>query len=353
MPILLQDLRFALRQIFRNPGFSLTAILSLTLGIGATVAVYSILYDAVLHPWPYAGIERIVDTWMTDNAGHERIPYLTGPQIRQLRQAQAVEDVVAFDYTDQTVTGDDVPEDVVAIRLTGTAFQFLGLTPVVGRYIVPSDAPDGQEPQPVTVLSYKFWQRHYRGDPAVAGKTIQIAHKSYTILGVMPPRFTWMDGDLYVPMKLEADQTHRYGTKIKLKPGIAMAAAESEALPLYRQFDHQTPNIFPKQYKLSVRGIAETYTHDLKNTMYLLFGAVALLLAIGCGNVSILLLARRGPATRVCRPLRSRSQRISHRTPAPHRIVALIHHRSGAGHRCRLPGHRVPRSAPPRPLLPL
>ena len=292
MPILLQDLRFALRQLFRNPGFSLTAVLSLTLGIGATVAVYSILYDAVLHPWPYAGIERIVDTWMTDNAGHERIPYLTGPQIRQLRQAQAVEDVVAFDYTSQTVTGGDVPEDVVAIRLTGSAFQFLGLAPVVGRYIVPSDAPDGQDPQPVTVLSYKFWQRHYRGDPAVVGKTIQIAHKSYTVLGVMPPRFTWMDGDLYVPMKLESDQTHRYGTKIKLKPGVTMASAESEFLPLYQQFDHQTPNIFPKQYKLSVRGIAETYTHDLKNTMYLLFGAVALLLAIGCGNVSILLLAR-------------------------------------------------------------
>jgi putative ABC transport system permease protein len=292
MPILLQDLRFALRQIFRNPGFSLTAILSLTLGIGATVAVYSILYDAVLHPWPYAGIERIVDTWMTDDAGHERIPPLTGPQIRQLRQAQAVEDVVAFDYTSQTVTGGDVPEDVTAIRLTGTAFQFLGLTPVVGRYIAPSDAPDSQDPQPVTVLSYKFWQRHYRGDPAVAGKTIQLAHKSYTILGVMPPRFTWMDGDLYVPMKLEADQTHRYNTGIKLKAGIAMASAESEFLPLYQQFDRQTPNVFPKQYKLSVRGIAETYTHDLKQTMYLLFGAVALLLAIGCGNVSILLLAR-------------------------------------------------------------
>jgi MacB-like periplasmic core domain len=201
MPILLQDLRFALRQIFRNPGFSLTAVLSLTLGIGATVAVYSILYDAVLHPWPYAGIERIVDVWMTDSTGRDGIWWLSGPQIRQLRQARSIEDVVVFDFTSQTVTGGDVPEDVTAIRLTGAAFEFLGLTPVLGRYIVPSDAPDGQDPQPVTVLSYKFWQRHYRGDPAVVGKTIQLAHKSYTVLGVMPPRFTWMDGDLYLPMK--------------------------------------------------------------------------------------------------------------------------------------------------------
>ena len=292
MPILLQDLRFALRQIFRNPGFSLTAVLSLTLGIGATVAVYSILYDAVLHPWPYAGIDRICDVWITDPAGHDRTWGLTGPQIRQLRQTHAAEDIPAFDFTSQTVTGTDLPDDVNAIMMTGSAFQFLGLTPLLGRYIVPADAPDGQDPQPVAVLSYKFWQRHYQGDRGVVGKTIQLTHKSYSILGVMPPRFTWMDGDVYLPLKLESDQTHRYEIHIKLKSGISMAAAEGEFRPLYQEFDRQTPNVFPKQFKISVRGLAETYTRDLKKTMVLLFGAVALLLAIGCGNVSILLLAR-------------------------------------------------------------
>jgi putative ABC transport system permease protein len=292
MQVLLQDLRYAFRQILRNPGFSLTAVLSLTLGIGATVAVYSILYDAVLHPWPYAGIDRICDVWITDNSGRDGTWGLTGPQIRQLRQTHAVEDIAAFDYTSQTVTGGDLPDDVTAIKMTGSAFRFLGLTPLLGRYIVPTDAPDGQDDQPVAVLSYKFWQRHYRGDPAVVGKTIQLTHKTYAILGVMPPRFTWMDGDVYLPLKLESDQAHRYGTKIKLKPGISTAAAEGEFRPLYQEFDRQTPNIFPKQFKVSVRGLAETYTRDLKKTMVLLFGAVALLLVIGCGNVSILLLAR-------------------------------------------------------------
>jgi len=292
MQILVQDLRFALRQIFRNPGFSLTAVLSLTLGIGATVAVYSILYAAVLHPWPYAGIDRICDVWLTDNAGRDDTWGLTGPQIRQLRQTHAVEDIAAFSFTSQTITGGDVPEDIIGIMTSGTAFQFLGLAPLLGRYIVPADAPDGHDPQFVAVLSYKFWQRHYRGDPAVVGKTIQVTHKNYTILGVMPPRFTWMDGDVYLPLKLESDQTHRYGTKIKLRPGVSMAAAEGEFRPLYQEFDRQTPNVFPKQFKISVRGLAETYTRDLKKTMVLLFVAVALLLAIGCGNVSILLLAR-------------------------------------------------------------
>lgn len=292
MQVVLQDLRFAFRQIVRNPGFSITAILSLTLGVGATVAVYSILYDAVLHPWPYAGIDRICEIWITDNAGHEGTWGLTGPQIRQLRQTHAVEDVVASNYTDQTVTGSDVPDDVVVDEMTGSHFQFLGMRPILGRYIMPADAPDGQDPQPVAVLSYKFWQRHYRGDPSVVGKTIQLNHKTYTILGVMPVRFTWRDGDVYVPLKMESDQLHRYGPEIKLKPGVSFEAAAAEFQPLFQQFDKQTPNVFPRQFKISVRGLADTYTRDLKETMYLLFGAVALLLAIGCGNVSILLLAR-------------------------------------------------------------
>ncbi len=292
MPILLQDLQFALRQIFRNLGFSLTAILSLTLGIGATVAVYSILYDAVLHPWPYAGIDRICDVWITDNTGHDWTWDLTGPQIRQLRRTQAVEDVVASSFSNQAITGSDVPDDVRLLEMTGSHIQFLGLPPLLGRYFVLSDAPDGQDPQPVAVLSFKFWQRHYRGDPAVVGKTIQVNHKTYTILGVMPVRFTWGDGEVFVPMKLASDQKHRYGTKIKLRPGVSFAAAEGEFRPLFQEFDRQTPNVFPKQFKISVRGLADTYTRDLKKTMFLLFGAVALLLAIGCGNVSILLLAR-------------------------------------------------------------
>ncbi len=292
MRILLQDLRYALRQIVRNPGFSLTAVLSLTLGIGATVAVYSILYDAVLHPWPYAGMDRICQVWQIDSAGREGMWGLTGPQIRQLRQAHAVEDVVGVDGWNLTVTGSDVPDDVQAVMLTGTGFQFLGMPALLGRYFVPADAPDGQDPQPVAVLSYKFWQRHYHGDPAIVGRTIQLTHKSYTVIGVMPPRFTWMDGEVYLPLKMASDQTQGYGFMFKLKPGVTTVQAESELAPLYQEFDHERPNWFPRKFKISVRRLATSYVRELGKTMYLLLAAVALLLAIGCGNVSILLLAR-------------------------------------------------------------
>jgi putative ABC transport system permease protein len=292
MHIFLQDLRYAFRQFGNHPGFALTAILSLALGIGATVSVFSIVYAVLMNPWPYAGADRICSVALLDKAGEDNWNGLTGPQIRQLRQARSVEDVMGLNQWNLTVTGSDVPEDVRGIYMTGSGFQFLGLPAMLGRNFLPSDAPEGQEPQQVVVLSHKFWQRHFNGDPSVVGKPIQMVHKTYTILGVLPPRFTWLDGDAYLPLNPSTSQTISYGTFIKLKPGVTRAAAAAELEPLFQQFAKQTPTHLPKQYKLEVRSLSYYYIHELGGTLALLFGAVGLLLAIGCGNVSILLLAR-------------------------------------------------------------
>jgi putative ABC transport system permease protein len=293
MHTFLQDLRFALRQMAKSPGFSLTAILSLALGIGATVAVFSVIYSAVLNAWPYAGFDRVCQINTLNKAGaDEGNPSLTGPQIRQLRQANAVEDIIGIDGWNLVITGSDVPEDVKSVGLTGNAFHFFGMPAMLGRYILPSDAPDTQDPQPVAVLSYNFWRRHFNGDPNIVGKNIQLVHKDYTILGVMPPRFTWRDGDVYLPLKLSQDQASLYAAMFKLKYGVSLAAAQAEFFPLFQQFDKQKPNYFPPQFRIVVRKTGKFYVRDLRGTLYLLFGAVALLLMISCGNVSILLLAR-------------------------------------------------------------
>ncbi len=292
MHTFLQDLRYAFRQFGNHPGFVLTAILSLALGIGATVSVFSIVYAVLMNPWPYVGADRICSVALLDKAGEDNWNGLTGPQIRQLRQARSLEDVMAINQWNLTVTGGDVPEDVRGVYLSGSAFQFLGLPAMLGRNFVPSDAPEGQEPQQVVVLSHKFWQRHFNGDSSVVGKPIQMVHKTYTILGVLPRRFTWLDGDAYLPLNPSTSQTITYGTFIKLKPGVTRAAAAAELEPLFQQFAKQTPNHLPKQYKLEVRSLSYYYMHELGGTLALLFGAVGLLLAIGCGNVSILLLAR-------------------------------------------------------------
>jgi putative ABC transport system permease protein len=292
MQKLLQDLRFALRQMARSPGFTLTAILSLALGIGATVSVFSVIYSAVLNAWPYAGFDRVCQINTIDKAGNEGGPGFTGPQVRQLRQVSAVEDVVAFNRWDLVVTGSDVPENLYALYFTGNAFQYFGMPTILGRYFLPSDAPDLQDPQPVAVLSYNFWRRHFNSDPNIVGKNIQLVHKDYTILGVLPPRFTWGDGDVYLPFKMSQAPDAMYGVILKLRPGVSLQAAEAQFRPLLQQFDKEKPNYYPAQYRIAVRKMGDYYVRDLRGTLYLLFGAVALLLAIGCGNVSILLLAR-------------------------------------------------------------
>jgi putative ABC transport system permease protein len=289
----LQDVRFAFRQFRNHAGFAITAVLSLALGIGATVSVFSIVYAVLMNPWPYAGADRICTISLLDKAGnYDSWSGLSGPQIRQLRQAHSLEGAMAGNEWSLTVTGGDVPEDVRGIYLTGNGLQFLGLPAMLGRNFLPSDAPDGQEPPRVVVLGHKFWQRHFNGDPSVVGKPIQLVHKTYTILGVLPPRFTWEDGDVYLPMNLSSSPTITYGLDIKLKPGVTQAAAVAELGPLFQQFAKESPAHFPKQYKLVVRNISYNYKHELGPTLALLFAAVGLLLAIGCGNVSILLLAR-------------------------------------------------------------
>jgi len=287
-----QDLCFASRQTIRNPGFSLIAILSLALGIGATVSVFSVIYSAVINAWPYADFDRVCQINTVSKSGDEGSPGLTGPEIQQLRQQSTVEDVLALDGWNLIITGRDVPEDVRGLYLSGGGFQFFGIPAMLGRYILPADAPDGEDPQPVVVLSYKFWRRHYNGDPTIVGKHIQLVHKDYTVLGVMPPRFTWGDGDVYLPLKMKQSAADIYGVRVKLRPGVSTAAAEAQLIPLFQQFDKNIPNRFPPQFRLKVYKTGDYYVRDLRRTLYLLFAAVALLLAIGCSNVSILMSAR-------------------------------------------------------------
>jgi len=293
MSTFLQDFRYAWRQLYKNRGISLTAILSLALGIGATVSVFSIIYAVIMNPWPYRGADRIGHIALLDKSGKEQSYGLNGPQTRELAKAHSLEYVVAFNGWNLTVTGSDVPEDLQAMYFTGNMFQMLGVPAMLGRYYLPTDAPDGQDPQPVIVLSYKFWMHHYNGDRSVVGKTIQLVHKTYSVIGVMPPHFGFLGADVYLPLKLSSAANEQYGTFLKLRAGVTPEAAAAELEPYFQQFAKQTPDHYPKDYKkLAIQNLSYWVVHQISKTLYLLFGAVGLLLAIGCGNVSILLLAR-------------------------------------------------------------
>jgi putative ABC transport system permease protein len=292
----LQDFRFALRQLRKSPGFTMTAILSLALGIGATVAVFSIIYGVLMHPYPYADEERLtVASVTTASGGNPDSVGFTGQQLRELEKVPGVEGIAAWTEWNLTVTGHDVPEDVVAYFSTGGTFPLLGVPPLLGRNPGPSDSPDGQEPKPVVMLHYKFWQRHFNGDPAVIGKTLELVHKKYTIIGVTRPHFTWgWDADVYLPQKITLDTTDTFGAVLKMRPGVTHAVLGAQLQPLLEQFAKQSPAHFPPHFhfKVVVQGLNDGTIHQLGGMLYVLFAAVAFLLAIGCGNVSILLLAR-------------------------------------------------------------
>ena len=293
MKTVFQDIRFGIRQLIKMPGFTLTAIVSLALGIGATSAVFSVVHAILMDPYPYKAPDRMVHMRLTVPSGDLNGFGVTGSQWQELRKSPVVEDTFLEDDWNLTVTGADLPEDVAGVYLSSNGFNFLGVPAVLGRGLQPSDAIDGQDPQPVVVLSYKFWQRHFNGDPSVLGKTIQLMRKNYTVVGVAGSRFTWGDGDVYLPLKITGDQVKGFYAGVRLKPGITHAQANAALEPLIFQFAKETPRHFPPdRLHLHVVGLNEDFVKQLGGTLYLLFGAVALLLMIGCGNVSILLLAR-------------------------------------------------------------
>jgi len=287
-----QDLGYAFQQLRKNPGFTATAVLSLALGIAATTAVFSVVYAVLLDPYPYKNAERMVHLVLEDRAGNERYPGLTGSQVQELRKCSLVDSVAAEAEWNLTTTDADVPEDVTAEYLTGNATSHFGVPAMLGRGLIESDAPDGRAPLPVAVLGYQFWQRYYRGDSNVVGRKLQLVHKPYTIVGVMPQRFTWGDGDVYLPLALTADLKKDFSPMIRLKPGVSHAAVNAQFQTILKEFVKETPSHFPKEFQVRVQGLNEMFVKRLGHTLALLFGAVAVLLLIGCSNVSILLLAR-------------------------------------------------------------
>ncbi len=294
------DIRYGLRGLRRNPGFAAVAVFSLALGIGATTAMFSLIYAVLLHPFPYADADRIVNPIISDKQHPDDWIWfdLSKAQLDDLRLAAPVDSALGFNNTHMEITSGGLPEDVWGIYLTENAGTFFGVRPLLGRNIEPSDAENGG--RSVVVLNYRFWQRHFAGDPHVIGQTLEIDHASYTIVGVMPRSFAFHDtigvGDVYLPGSLMRDDANvssgSYLPWIKLRPGVTLAAANAALEPMVRQFTKQHPESFPDNLHLTLQPILVPFQQDIGRTLTLLLAGVVLLLIIGCANCSILLLAR-------------------------------------------------------------
>jgi predicted permease len=291
MKTLVQDVRYAFRQFLKSPGFALSAILSLMLGIGATTAIFSVVYGVLLDPYPYKDANRMVHVELRDKNGRGPLLIVNGTQAQELRKASSIDDVFLQDEKQENLTGEKFPVTVNVGLYSPNMFDYMGVPPLLGREFSPADAPGGN-PAPVAVLSYLFWQRQYGASADVVGKSIEMDHKSYTVIGVVPPRFTWGDSDVYLPALPTADPHYYWLAFIKLKPGTKYPAAQAEMQVLVDRFAKEDPKSYPQDMRAKIVTLNEQVLGRFAGTIVFLFGAVLVLLMIGCANVSILLLAR-------------------------------------------------------------
>lgn len=287
----LQDLRYAVRQIRKSPGFAFTTLLSLTLGIGATTAIFSVVYGVLLDPYPYRDPERMVHVELRDKSDRGPLLFVNGSEYQQLLRASSIDDVFLMNQQQETLKGRQFPISVRVGQYSPNLFTYMGVPPALGREFTPADAPGGKA-SPVAVLSYLFWQQQFGGNRNVVGQTIELDHTLYSVIGVVAPRFTWGDSDVYVPGTPTADPHDYWMSFIKLKPGVKHGAAAAELQVLVDRFVRNDPRDFRRDRKVAIVTLNQEVLGRFSGTLVLLFVAVIALLVIGCANVSILLLAR-------------------------------------------------------------
>jgi putative ABC transport system permease protein len=292
---LAQDLGYALRSFRRSPAFVLVALLSLTLGIGATSAIFSVIYGVLISPYPYAKPGEIWAPRVQALDGRGGHAY-TLDEFRRVADLPAFADVMATSSETVLMTGEFAPESFGGVLLSGNAFNFLGVPPVAGRTIQPSDiAPDG-EAAPVVVLSYRLWFRLFDGNPSAIGRTLRLNGRPHTIVGVMPPRFGWYGNDgFWLPLSPTRTDLGWLNPIVRLAAGVTQTVAEQQLHALHTRLALEKPAAFPaKGFTTTLQNYLDVTvaSGEMRTSLRLLQGAVAFLLLIACANVANLQLAR-------------------------------------------------------------
>jgi predicted permease len=295
---LTQDFRFAARMLWRNQGFAASAMLILALGIAASTGLFAVINAVVLHPLPYAGADRIARVRLVTPSGQPQGAMVNADQFRALRTAatlttSTLDGAYIRDSFTKTLGGTLFPESVWTEYFSGNAPSMLGVQPLLGRVFNEADAPTGSEPQRVAVLTYPFWQRRFAGQPDAIGQTLRLDGEPFTIIGVIQRSYTTDLTDIVVPMGMPLASDATWPVTVRVRPGSSMAQAEAELQKVYEQFKQTRPASYPPNFRVQLsRLVDEERGAAYVPVLGLLFGAAALLLLIGCANVTILLLAR-------------------------------------------------------------
>jgi predicted permease len=292
---LLQDLRYGLRMLISKRGLTAVAVLSVALGIGAATAIFSVVYAVLIDPYPYRAADRIGGLRINSKNNTWRgIDYSKAQYLDLKSRIRSMEDAVAVDSSEVVMTGTGLAEVVRREYCSPNFFDFFGVPPIIGRTFTMKNSHQSAAPDPIAVLSYKFWQRVFQGRPDVLGRKVRLNDTIYTVIGVLPVRFTWNDVDVYVPMDMRPS-THDYvAVFYRIRPAVSQDQVNQEFQPVLEQFRRQLPPyMYPEgAFKVKFVNVNEGILGKFANTLLALFGAVTLLLLLGCANVANLLLAR-------------------------------------------------------------
>jgi predicted permease len=331
MDAFLKDLRQAARALRRAPGFALTAVLTLALGIGASTAIFSVANAVLLRPLPYPQADRLVTVWGELRARNRlNFPFSPGDFQDLKEQATGFQDLAAVNPFRAPLTGEGEPEQVKVAGVTTNLLPLLGARMLHGRDFVAEDAqpqpqpPQGNQPPnaqqgppppprvpAIVVLNHGFWQRRFGGDPGAVGKTLQIGGQSALVVGVLAPGFELLwpthsnvdrDPDMFLAMRIDFANANRNNVFLRvvgrLKPGVPLATAQDQAERLAADLRQRFPIKKTADVHFDVRPMHEDLVRAMRPAIVALLGAVAFLLLIACANVANLLLVRAGQRER-------------------------------------------------------
>ncbi|MFL6258161.1 MAG: ABC transporter permease [Thermoanaerobaculia bacterium] len=296
-----QDLRFSLRSLFRRPSPTIAAaVVAMALGIGAAVAIFSVVNAVLLEPLPYPGADRVVAVW-----GHFKQLNLSRVQISEpelydyRKRSKSLQAVAAIYPSEGNLTGaNEEPERISLAAVSPALFSILGVKPSHGRVFV--DGEDRPSSPNVAVLSDAFWRRRQGADPKVIGRDILINRNRYTIIGIMPPGFRYPEkADLWVPLgvdpaNLAGRGVHYLNALGRLKPGVSLRQAQADIDAVARQLQQDFPANYPREsgWGASLVPLQEELTGKARPALLILLVAVGLVLLVACANVANLLLGR-------------------------------------------------------------
>ena len=310
MDTIWQDIQYAARMLAKKPGFTIIAVLTLALGIGANTAIFSVVNAVLLQSLPFRQPDQLVDVWMTGlRGGSANKGHLSYPDFADFRsQNRTLQHMAAFDEDSFTLTGDGEPTRLQTAIVSPDLFPLLGVSAQVGRTFLPEeDNPPGIRGNHAVLLSHRLWQQRFGSDPHAVGRTLTLNGRSFTVVGIMPASFQFpikaAASDIWVTQAVEketADGTkpmsdergaHFLAVIGRLKPGVTLAQAQADIASIAAQLEKQYPDSNAR------KGAVLIPTHqdlvgDVRPALLVLFGAVGCVLLIACANVVNLLLAR-------------------------------------------------------------